>query len=342
MKKIGVGRILVIVIIAAAAAAAAWYAAARIRNRQLAAPGRAVLYYRNPMDPAVTSPVPMKDSMGMDYVPVYAGEASQPSTGVRISQEKQQLIGLTKEAVTRRPLHYTITTDGVVAYDPDLFVAQAEYLQALKAVVATQDSTLPTVREDAAALAGAARTKLRRLGMSDEEIKALTMPQQNLYLPLEEGQVWVYLTVHEYEMSLVKQGEEVAIEAVAFPGEQFKGTIAAIAPVLDAQTRAARVRVLVQDPGKKLKPEMFVNADVMVDLGEQLAVPESAVIDTGMKKVVYVVKEGDILEPRQITVGLKAQGYYAVREGLAEGDVVATSGNFLIDSESRLQGVTHD
>jgi len=300
-----------------------------------------ILYYRNPMNPEVTSPVPAKDSMGMDYLPVYEGEQAAEESGIYMSPEKQQMIGVKKEKVERRNLVHEILTVGKVAYDPDLYVAQEEYLQALKTVEATKNSVLSSVSEQSKSLLEAASKKLILLGMTKDQIEELGKKgsaQENLYLPLNENTAWVYITIYEYEIGLVKEGVPVEIEAVAYPGVKFSGKIAAITPVLNAQTRSAQARAEIDDAEHKLKPEMFVNAKIKVDLGEKLAVPETAVLDTGMRKIVYLAKEGDILEAREVTLGQKAAGFYEVLDGLKESDTVVTSGNFLVDSESKLKG----
>ena len=149
--------------------------------------------------------------------------------------------------------------------------------------------------------------------------------------------VWVYLTIYEYEIGLIKIGQEVILDAVSFPGESFQGKVVAITPVLNVETRSLRVRVEVNDPEHKLKPEMFVNAKINIDLGERLAVLETAVLDTGVRKIVYLIKDDDMIELREVNLGQKAQGYYEVLGGLKEGDIVVTSGNFLVDSESKLK-----
>jgi membrane fusion protein, copper/silver efflux system len=304
-------------------------------------PKRKALYYRNPMNPEVTSPVAMKDSMGMDYLPVYEDEKGAGGSGIYISPEKQQLIGVTKEKIQKRHLTYQVITVGEIAYDPDLYVAQEEYLQALKTVNATRRSVLASVTEQSTSLLAAAEKKLLLLGMSKAQIEQLAKhgrPQENLYLPIDSDSVWAYITVYEYEIGLISEGMPVEIEAVAFPGEVFKGRIIAITPVLNEQTRAIRVRAELQNPEHKLKPQMFVNARINVDLGEKLAVPETAVIDTGVRKIVYLVKQDDTFQQRDVTLGQKALGYFAVLDGLREGDAVVTSGNFLVDSESKLKG----
>lgn len=300
-----------------------------------------LLYYRNPMDPKVTSPAPMKDSMGMDYVPVYEEEVGGQQAGVYISQEKQQLIGVKKEKVEKRKLIHEILTVGKVAYDPDLYLAQEEYLQALKTAQTTKNSLLSSVTAQSNSLVQAGQKRLLLLGMTLEQIEELAKqgaPQENLYLPIDSDIAWVYITVYEYEMDLVKAGSAVEISAVAFPGELFQGKIMAITPVLSAETRAVQVRAEVLDPQHKFKPQMFVNAKIKVDLGEKLAVPESAVLDTGVRKIVYLAQDGDIIEQREVILGQKAAGYFEVLKGLDEGNIVITSGNFLIDSESKLKG----
>lgn len=297
-----------------------------------------IIYYRNPMNPQVTSPVPMKDSMGMDYVPVYDTESSGPT--ISISPEKQQLIGIKTEPVKKIPLTKVIRASGKIAYDPELYVAQEEYLQALKTVNATKESVLKSVAEQSRSLLEASEKKLLLLGMSKDEIEELAKKgaaQDNLYLPMGTNSVWAYVSIYEYEIGLVKAETAVDIEAVAYPGEIFKGKVVAINPVLDATTRTNQVRVEVENSSGKLKPEMFVNADIKVDLGEHLAVPDSAVIDTGVRKIVYLSKPGNLLEAREVKLGQHAQGYYEVLEGLSEGDIVVTSGNFLVDSESKLK-----
>ena len=302
-----------------------------------------ILYYRNPMNPEITSSAPMKDSMGMDYVPVYEEGSGAKEKGVYIAPEEQQLIGVTKEKVGKRRLTHQIVTVGEIAYDPNLYVAQEEYIQALKIAAATKDSVLTSVAERSGSLLKASGKKLSLLGMSKAQIEELAKrgsAQENLYLPTDSDSVWAYMTIYEYEIGLIGEGIPVEVDVVAFPGEVFKGKITAITPVLNAQTRAMKIRAEIENPEHKLKPQMFVNARINIDLGEKLAVPETAVIDTGMRKIVYVVKQDDTFEQRDVTLGQKALGYFEALEGLREGDIVVTSGNFLVDSESKLKGAS--
>ncbi|MFA4967755.1 MAG: efflux RND transporter periplasmic adaptor subunit [Candidatus Margulisiibacteriota bacterium] len=290
-----------------------------------------ILFYRNPMNPQVTSPVPMKDEMGMDYIPIYAvpagrqeKEAGAAKGEISISPEEEKLVGVETEQVARRLLHKEIRTLGTVAYDPELYVAQEEYVGAL----GLGDENL----------IAAGQRRLRVLGLNEKQIARLQKEgkaQENLILP--EDQTWVYITIYENEMGLVKAGTPVEIETVAFPGEVFLGKIAAVAPVLDPMTRSAKARAEIKNPGQKLKPGMYANVKIKIDLGRRLAVAEEAVINTGKRTIVVVAKGGGNYISREVRLGQKAEGYYEVLGGLKEGEMAVTTGNFLIDSESRLK-----
>jgi len=304
---------------------------------------RKLLYYRNPMNPQATSPVSIKDSMGMDYIPVYEEETSTATgvgTTVTISPERQQMIGVKTEPVKIMDLTKVVRVSGKIAYDPELAVTQEEFVQALNVQDNVKDSPLQDVIDRAKSLTEAARNKLKLLGMSDDQIVALEKSRKaetNLYLPDKGENVWAYINVYEYEIGFIKVGDSVDIEAVAYPGEKFTGKVVSISPVLDPGTRTNQVRVEVPNPDTKLKPEMFVNALIKESLGLKLAVPETAVLDTGLRKIVYLSEENNVLESREVTLGQKAENYYEVLGGLKEGDVVVTSGNFLVDSESKLK-----
>jgi Cu(I)/Ag(I) efflux system membrane fusion protein len=305
--------------------------------------GRRILYYRNPMNPQVTSPVPMKDEMGMDYVPVYEDQVTQAHPGVYISPEKQQLIGVKKGRVEMRRLASQIRTVGRVAYDPALFTAQQEYLQILKGRAVARKANLSEVNEQSESLLKVARYKLRLMGMSEAEIDTLEKrgtAETSLYLPTSEDKnVWVYVTIYEYEAGLVKEGMPVYIDTLAYPGEIFRGQIVSITPLLETATRTLKARALVENPEGKLKLEMFANVRMDFDLGAKLAVPEEAVMHAGTRNIVFVADPNGYFAPRNVVLGTKAQGYYEVRQGLAANEEVVTSGNFLVDSESKLNAV---
>ena len=283
---------------------------------------------------------------GMDLVKnddqeeVVEPSLKEATPGVLINTSKQQLIGVKKDIVQKRSLSVEISTVGKVAYDPDLYVAQEEYVQALKTAISTEKSALVSIREQSAGLLASSERKLLLMGMSRSEIEALKnsgAAQDSLYFPGNSGKAWIYLTVYEYELGLVKEGQDVSVDAVAFPGEIFKGKVTALTPILSAESRSVRVRAEVEDKDGKLKPEMFVNAKILIDLGEKLAIPEESVMDSGTRKIVYVVK-ADRFAAREVTLGARAGEFYEVLGGLEEGEEVITSGNFLIDAESKLKG----
>jgi multidrug efflux pump subunit AcrA (membrane-fusion protein) len=305
--------------------------------------GKKILYYRNPMNPQITSPVPMKDEMVMDYVPVYEEQAPQAHPGVYISPQKQQLIGVKKGKVQMRQLSGQILTVGRVAYDPDLFVAQQEYLQTLRGHESAQKANLSYMGEQSESLLQTMKSKLQLMGMSEAEIEGMEKqgrPEANLYLPTHtDKSVWVYVTIYEYEAGLVKEGMPVQVDTLAYPGEIFQGRIVSLTPLLEAATRTLKARALVDNPAGKLKLEMFANVRINYDLGEKLAVSEDAVMHAGTRNLVFVADAGGYFTPKTVTLGAKAQGYYEVLQGLTADEEVVTSANFLVDSESKLNAV---
>ena len=303
-----------------------------------------ILYYRNPMNPKATSPVPMKDSMGMDYVPVYAEDVSETSVAGQastvISAQKRQLIGMKTEVVARRRLKFTVRASGSVAYDPELYNAIAEHHSAMVARDKVKDSPWPDVHERAEALVRAATLRLRQLGLSEAQIGAFTGMEsapENLLLGGSGGTVWIYAQIYEYEISQVRPGQQAEITTPAYPGRVFHGTVKAVDPNLSAETRSLRVRVEVPNPDGLLKLEMFVNAAIKADLGTKLALPEAALLDSGERKLVFVELGEGRIEPREVRVGSVADGYYELLSGVREGERVVTTANFFIDSESRLK-----
>lgn len=312
----------------------------------LAAETGKILYYRNPMNPAVTSPIPMKDPMGMDYIPVYEEQAAangvtgQASTVV--TEQKRQLIGMKTEALAKRRLRFTVRASGSVASDPELYNAISEHHSAMMAQDKVKDSPWPDARERADALVRASDLRLRQLGLSEKQISAYTGAEaapENLLLGGPGGTVWVYAQIYEYEISQIRPGLDAEITTPAYPGRIFRGTVKTIDPNLSAETRSLRVRIEVPNPGGLLKLEMFVNAAIKADLGVALALPEGALLDSGARKIVFVDLGDGRIEPREVRVGREADGYYELLSGVKEGEKVVTTANFLIDSESKLKAL---
>jgi membrane fusion protein, copper/silver efflux system len=150
--------------------------------------------------------------------------------------------------------------------------------------------------------------------------------------------VWVLADVSERDLWLIAPGQTVTVRPRAYPGRTFTGAIKLLYPVLNKETRTARVRIELANPDAVLKPNMY--ADVAVESGENrpvLAAPDSAIIASGAREIVILDKGEGRFEPREVKTGLRGDGYTEIREGVAEGDKVVVSGNFLIDAESNLK-----
>jgi hypothetical protein len=304
---------------------------------------RRMLFYRHPMRPDVTSPTPAKDEMGMDYIPVYEDEVSGTGdvpghASFTLSPERQQLIGVKAEEVERRPLDVEIRTVGKVAYDPALYQGFVEYREAVRARAELRDAASPEALRGADGLIRAAALRLRQQGIAEAQLREITKDARdpvNLLLPGKT--VWVYGQVYEYEIDLLRPGQEIVVTVPSLPGRTYRAGVVAIDPILNAMTRTGRIRALVATPDESLRPETFVHVSIHVPLGEKIAVPENAVLDTGEHQVVFVVVGEGRFEPRAVELGREAQGYYEVLHGVEPGERVVTSANFLIDSESRFR-----
>lgn len=361
-----------------------------------AAPVRKPLYYRNPMGLADTSPVPKKDEMGMDYIPVYADADEAPASSnnaatLKISTEKIQKLGLRAagrvEADERRiavvapkfegyveRLHVNATGQFVAkgqvlfeAYSPELLAAQREVVLAAQGAQAMQQAGSDAQR-GLQQLAESGLARLRNWDLSPAQVAALQqtgqvqrtlsfaspvsgivtekkaqqgmrfMAGETLYQITDLSSVWVIAEVFEQDLALVKPGAAATVSLDAYPGRRFTGRIGYIYPTLKAENRTVPVRVELANPGGLLKPAMFAQVELAVgSAAPVLAVPESAVLDTGLRKLVLVqLKEGRF-EPREVELGAHAQDYVEVRKGLRAGEQVVTSANFLIDAESNLK-----
>lgn len=260
--------------------------------------------------------------------------------GLKLGREKQEVLGVETAPVSKVKMAKEIRTVGRIAYDPELYQAQEEYLQALQASKKAESALAPEIKHQALKLVESSKIKLRLLGLSDElirEIESLGMADRSLLYSDAGGQVWLYAPIYEYELPLVKVGDSLEAEAPAMPGKKFEGIIRSIDSVLDPMTRSARVRAVLQNPEGLLKPEMYVNATLSMDVGEKLAVPEQAVFATGDQNIVFVAQPNGTFEPREVVLGISAGEFHEIRSGVGEGELVVTRGNFLIDSESRLK-----
>ncbi len=165
------------------------------------------------------------------------------------------------------------------------------------------------------------------------------MPGEKLFDIADLSTVWVMADIYEYDLPLVRDGQTAAIGLSYFPGREFSSRIDYVYPAISGETRTAKVRFTIANPGGKLKPQMYTDVEIKIDLGRKLAVPADAVLDTGTRQVVYVDKGDGYFEPREVLVGARTGEMVEILRGLKAGDKVASAANFLIDSEAKLEGV---
>jgi Cu(I)/Ag(I) efflux system membrane fusion protein len=251
-------------------------------------------------------------------------------------------------------------------YSQELVSAQEEYLLALNANKRIRNSPLLEVRHQTAQMVQSARDRLRLWTLTDDQIEelarrgkpqtyvtihspvtgyvidkkvfkgTLVKPEMTLYAIADLSTVWVQAEVFEYEMPFIQVGQKGTLTLAAYPGETFEGAITFIYPYLNQEARTNKVRLVFKNPKLRLKPDMYGTVQIQVNRGRKLVVPEEAVLDSGIRQVVYVVRGEGMFEPRQVTLGPKVGAYYEVVEGLAQDERIATSGTFLLDSESKL------
>lgn len=251
-------------------------------------------------------------------------------------------------------------------YSPDLIEAQRNYLLALQGV--PREETRPGESDELAqATLRSARERLVLLDLSEDQIRELESKQEvprlttilsrfdgvvtrrnvvqgasvepgrDLYELADLSTVWLHADVYEYELPLVHVGLQAWLQLASQPGEPLTGHVIFVYPYMNEATRTVRVRVEVPNPEGKLKPGMYATAFVAAELGEQLVVDDQAVFDTGTRQIVFVDLGEGRLEPREVQVGERIDGQIVIEGGLQVGERVVTSGNFLVDSESRLK-----
>src|SRR3989454_6952900 len=255
-------------------------------------------------------------------------------------------------------------------YSPDLVATQQEYLLALKSNDLLKDSAFPWVSTGSNNLLEAANQRLLLWDITPAEIETLQQsgqvkralniyshvsgvvmerqayhhgkyvtPDMDLYMLVDLSNVWVLGEANESDLSFLKIGQMAEIELPYSSNlNRRRGRIVFISPTLDPKTRTVQVRVEFPNPDLALKPDMFVNFKLGVDLGRHLVVPADAVLDTGTLQYVFVERGQGYFEPRTVKVGPKTEDSYVIESGLKAGEQVVTAANFILDSESRLKG----
>ena len=270
---------------------------------------------------------------------------------VKIKRGEIQLAGVKSNYVRRRQLYKEIRIVGKVAYDPNLAIAEEEFISTLKSMDKMKEGSILEIKERAMSLLESSKRKLRLLGLNRDQIAELENTRKvHTRLILPESKMWIYGDAYEHELPWIIEGAKVKVTLISLPGEEFHGHISSINPVIEPMTRTLRFRALVDNPNLKLKPQMYVNVLVSshyVNANEErdvLAIPKNALLDTGSRKIVWVETSSGQFEGRMVEVGPLASvsgeegQFYPVISGLEEGDSVVTNGNFLIDSQSQITG----
>jgi Cu(I)/Ag(I) efflux system membrane fusion protein len=352
---------------------------------------RRIAYYRNPMGLADTSPVPKKDSMGMDYLPVYADEAD--ASTVKIAPGRVQLTGVRSVPAERRVISRSLHVPGIVQLDErrvtvvatrtDAFVNEVAdvttgervtkgqplaklFSTEIAAVGAQFVTDLNSAGRDG--LAGGARQRLENLGVPRETIDEIERTRKppvgvtwraprdgivverkafdgmkmeagdTLFRIADTSTVWVMLDVPEREIGSLRPAARVVISARGMPGRTFEGRLGIIQPEVMSSTRTVKVRVQLGNADGALLPNMLVNAAVETGTTNPvIAVPDGAIIDSGVRQTVILDRGDGRFEPRAVRVGMRGDGGSEILQGLAEGDRVVVAGAFLIDAESNLK-----
>ncbi len=370
------------------------------------------LFYRNPMNPEITSPMPTKDHMGMDYIPVYADAASasdMPTGTVTIDPVTEQNIGVRIALAERKTLSRAIRSVGRVTfneervtrlhpkvdgwvdklfidktgdrvkkdtmllsiYSPQLMATEEEYLLALNNAETLKGSPFKDIREGAASLKRSARERLELFDVPAHQIAELERtrkvmknihihspfdgivmkigaregqritPETELYMIADLSRVWTIVDLYEDDMPWVREGDMAKMQVAGIPGRTFIGKVTYIYPYLEAKTRTVKIRLEFDNADFELKPEMFANVTIQASRQvDAIVVPSESIIRTGAREQLFVKLASGKFEPRIVKLGLSAEGMTQIIEGVAVGEAVVTSSQFLIDSESKLKEAT--
>jgi len=262
-------------------------------------------------------------------------------------------------------------------YSPELVASQQEYLNILKwsqqgvSPGGAEDASVMNrmLAQDADSLRQAARQRLKYWDITEAQIRKIeqtgsplrtlavfspvggyvvqksvlqgmkVQPGEKLFDLVDTSTVWVVSDIYEHELASIRTGQKAEITLASIPGKVFSAAIEYVSPILAGETRTAKIRFTLDNRSGDLKPQMFANVEVKIGLGSRLVVPDSAVINTGSRQLVYVDKGDGYFEPREVKLGLKGEGMSEILNGLQAGEKVASAATFLIDSEARLKGV---
>ena len=255
-------------------------------------------------------------------------------------------------------------------YSPDLVQTQQEYLLAIKGRRQIGESPFSEAVNFSESLVQSARRRLELWDVSEQQIRELekrgtalramtiyapasgfvmtrnafprqrVMPETELYTLADLSTVWIIADIYEFEAADVKLGQPATVTLSSFPEREFTGKITYIFPQVDNATRTLKVRIELANKGFALKADMFADVVLQINYGNKLVVPQEAVMDSGSEQLVYVSLDDGYFEPRRIQIGARVDNKYIVLGGLQAGERIVTSGNFLIDSESKLKSAS--
>lgn len=255
----------------------------------------------------------------------------------------------------------------VTIYSPEALATQQEYLLAIRAQHMAHDNPMPEMMGSAETLVAAARKRLELWDISDRQVEEIartgkTLQNLTLYAPVsgfvmernaftrqrvtqdtvlytvaDLSTVWVVADVFEYEAANVRLNQPATITMDYLPGRTLHGRVSYILPQVDPNTRTLKVRIQVDNPGYLLKPDMYCNVELQAGGARKLVVPQSAVLNSGDRQVVFLDLGNGHFEPRDVKIGAQTGGRVEILSGLQPGERIVTSGNFLIDSESQLK-----
>ncbi|KAB2967949.1 MAG: efflux RND transporter periplasmic adaptor subunit, partial [Thermoanaerobaculia bacterium] len=306
--------------------------------------------------------------------PAEAARASLRAVGTVVPDERRLHRAQTRVAGWVEKLHVNFSGQSVrrgqpmlSIYSPELLASQQEYLIARDNARRFLGSTLPEVRRGGEDLVAAARRRLELFDVPESFIAELERtgqprrtvdlvapasgyvvskevlegrqvePGMELFTVADLSHVWVEGEFYESEARLLAPGQEATLRLAYDPGRTFAARIDYIYPELDPATRTLRVRYDLANPDLALKPGMFVDVEQRLEVGEGVVVSDLAVLDSGVRQIVFVESAPGRFEPRQVSVVWRGEGRALLAPGaVAEGEKVAVKANFLLDSESRL------
>ena len=252
-------------------------------------------------------------------------------------------------------------------YSPDLVATQREYLLARAGVERMKESPYEDARQMSSGLAQAARTRLKLFDVPESFIEELertgkvqrtvtlnapvsgyvtgkevfegtrVSPGMDLLTVTDLSRVWIEADLYEYEAQSVRVGQTATLETVADPGAKLKGRVSFIYPTFSPETRTLKVRFEFPNPGLRLKPQMYANVSLDLHGVTGVVIPDSALIETGLRQIVFVDAGDGSFEPREVKVGVRGDGKAQILSGVKAGENVAVGANFLLDSESKLR-----